>query len=98
MLRNLLEGLVCGGEYGIVGLGAIERFDQVIVFVDELCELRGVLALVDELELNQSMPLKEWGYGVPRTLSGWAYHHAEDDGACRGGAGDEGGHGVHRSR
>lgn len=49
VVGDLLEGFVGWGEDGVVGLCAVEDFDQVVVFVDKRCELRGVLALVDEL-------------------------------------------------
>jgi hypothetical protein len=48
---DLLESLVCGGEDGVVGLGAVEGLDEVIVFIDELRKLGSVLALVNELHL-----------------------------------------------
>jgi hypothetical protein len=51
VLGNLLEGRVGGGEDGVVCLCAVERLDEVGVFVDELGELGGVVALVDELNV-----------------------------------------------
>jgi hypothetical protein len=51
VLGNLLEGRVGGGEDGVVCLCAVERLDEVGVLVDELGELGGVVALVDELNV-----------------------------------------------
>lgn len=49
VVRDLLESLVCRGKNGVVGLGAIESLNKVIVLVDQFSKLGGVLALVDEL-------------------------------------------------
>lgn len=49
VLRNLLKRFIRGGEDGVVGLGAVQCLDDVIVLVNELCKLGSILALVDEL-------------------------------------------------
>jgi hypothetical protein len=51
VLGNLLEGRVGGGKDGVVCLCAVERLDEVGVFVDELGELGSVVALVNELNV-----------------------------------------------
>jgi hypothetical protein len=49
VVGDFLKRLVCGGEDGVVCLGAVEDLDQIIVLVDELRKLSSVLALVNEL-------------------------------------------------
>jgi hypothetical protein len=49
VLWDLLEGLVGGGEDGVVCLRAVEELDDVVVLIDQLRELGGVFALIDEL-------------------------------------------------
>lgn len=46
---DLLKCLVSGCEDGVIGLGSIEKLDEVIVLVNELCKLGSVFALADEL-------------------------------------------------
>ena len=58
MVWDLLKGLVRRSENSIICLCAIEDIDQVIVLVDEFCELRGVLALVYELYDISILPCK----------------------------------------
>lgn len=85
VLGNLGEGFVGGGEDGVVCLCAVEDLDEVVEFVDELCKLCCVLALVDEL-----MSMLVWAHvvcsqlNIPRILFDWACHHGRDDEACRG--------------
>jgi hypothetical protein len=51
VLGDLLKGCVRGGKDSIVCLCAVQELDEVIVFVDELCELGGVFTLADELSM-----------------------------------------------
>lgn len=51
MVGDFLEGFVCRCEDGVVCLCAVEDFNEVVVFVDELCKSCGILALVDELQV-----------------------------------------------
>ena len=47
---ELFEGGVGRGEESVIGFCTIQQADQVIVLGDELCKLRGVLGLGDDLE------------------------------------------------
>jgi hypothetical protein len=51
VVRDLREGFVGRGEDGVVGFGAVQDFNKVIIFVDERGKLGGVFTLVDELGL-----------------------------------------------
>jgi len=87
VLGNLLKRFVCRCKDSVVGLGAVEGFDKVVVLVDKLCKLCCVLALVDKLiycpvgfvvswrMMRPAMmrrPMVGWWLVVGRPMVGWS--------------------------
>ena len=62
VVGDLLESFVGRSKDGVVGFGTVKSFDQVVVLVDQLCELGGVLALGRECVSDFRGYFGDWWY------------------------------------
>src|SRR3954471_21305847 len=53
VIWEFLESFVGGRKYGVVGLGAVQKIDNLGEVIDEFCELGCVFAAADQLVDSQ---------------------------------------------